>query len=85
MVWVNGLEIGAIDFGHKEITLTKNGKPGERFDILLEAYAGHGPRKEGGGPVIFGQETVPEPGPTQVTIADTSFGIWREEVFPSGN
>ena len=81
VVWVNGLEIGAIDFGHKEITLTKNGKPGERFDILLEAYAGHGPREAGGGPVIYGHETVPEPGSTQVTINETSFGIWREEVF----
>ncbi len=81
VVWVNGKEIGAIDHGHKEVTLTKSGKAGERFDILFECYAGHGPRVEGGGPVIYGMQTVPEPGPTQVTIKDVSFGIWREEVF----
>ncbi len=81
VVWVNGREIGAIDFGHKEITLTQSGQPGEVFDILLESYAGHGPREAGGGPVIFGKETVPEPGPTQAAIKDVSFGIWREDVF----
>lgn len=81
VVWVNGREVGAIDFGHKEVTLTASGKAGERFDILLESYAGHGPREAGGGPVIFGRETVPEPGPTQAAIKDVSFGIWREEVF----
>ncbi|HEX7434864.1 MAG TPA: glycoside hydrolase family 38 C-terminal domain-containing protein [Anaerolineaceae bacterium] len=81
VVWVNGKEIGAIDFGHKEITLTPDGKAGERFDILLESYAGHGPREAGGGPVIFGQETIPEPGPTQALIKNVTFGVWREEVF----
>ncbi len=81
VVWVNGREVGAIDFGHKEVTLTASGKAGERFDILLESYAGHGPREAGGGPVIFGKETVPEPGPAQAVLKEVSFGLWREEVF----
>ena len=84
VVWVNGKEMGAIDHGHKEITLTDSGRPGEHFDILLEGYAGHGPRVEGGGPVIFGKETVPEPGPTQAVIKEVSFGVWQEEVFQLG-
>jgi len=78
---INGREVGAIDFGHKEITLTKNGKPGERFDILFECYAGHGRRNEGGGPLPYGSQTVPEPGPTQLVVTPSSYGIWREEVF----
>jgi alpha-mannosidase len=80
-VWVNGREVGAIDFGHKEITLTHSGTSGERFEILFECYAGHGRRNEGGGPNPYGSETVPEPGPTQLVVTQSSFGIWREEVF----
>ncbi len=81
LVWVNGREVGALDFGHKEITLTPNGRPGEKFDILMEIYAGHGVRNEGGGPALYGKQTVPEPGPTQMVVQQPSLGIWREEVF----
>jgi len=81
VVWVNGREVGAVDFGHREVTLTTHGLLGQRFELLLEIYAGHGPRVEGGGPVIFGRQTVPEPGPTQMVVPAASFGIWREEVY----
>ena len=81
VVWVNGKEIGALDFGHKEITLTQNGQAGMTFDILMEVYAGHGVREVGGGPVIHGREMVPEPGPTQTRVPVSTFGIWREEVY----
>ena len=81
VVWVNGKEVGALDFGHLDITLTQNGQPGEHFDILLEFYAGHGVREVGGGPVIYGREMVPEPGPTQTTVPVSTIGIWREEVY----
>ena len=53
LVWVNGREVGALDFGHKEVTLTLNGQPGDQFDVLMEVYAGHGVRNEGGGPLNF--------------------------------
>ena len=48
-MWVNEREVGALDFGHTEITLTSNRQTGENFDILMEIYAGHGPRYAGGG------------------------------------
>ena len=81
VVWVNGQEVGALDFGHKEVTLTQNGVAGEKFEILLESYAGHGPRVEGGGPVVYGVQTVPEPPPAQAVVRNLSFGVWREDVF----
>ena len=81
LVWVNGREVGALDFGHREITLTPNGQTGEKFDILMEIYAGHGLRNSGGGPLLYGRQTVPEPGPTQMVVSPTSFGVWREDVF----
>jgi alpha-mannosidase len=81
VVWVNGEAVGALDFGHKEITLTYNAQGGETFEILYECFAGNGIRFEGRGPVPFGTESVPEPGPTQTIVPHMNFGIWREEVF----
>lgn len=81
VVWVNGVEVGALDFGHKEITLTQNGVPGTRYEILMETYAGHGVREVGGGPVVYGKQTVPEPAPKQTAVRPMTVGIWREEVY----
>lgn len=81
LVFVNGRAAGARDHGHHEITLSRSGVPGERYEILIEGYAGHGPRVEGGGPVAYGRESVPEPGPTQQVMGQTTFGIWDEEAY----
>ena len=42
-VYVNGDYAGAVDEQHHLILIADNGKPGERFTVALEAYAGHGP------------------------------------------
>lgn len=81
LVWSNGKLIGSYGSARREITLTRNGIPGDRFSILAEAYAGHGPLVMGGGPVRHGQESVPEPGKTQVTVGESHFGIWRELAY----
>ncbi len=80
-IMINGVNYGANDIGHKEITLTRKAKGGETYEILVESYAGHGRRYEGGGPCPHGQETVPEPGPTQVKVGESAFGVWEEELF----
>ncbi|MCX6983121.1 MAG: alpha-mannosidase, partial [Lentisphaerae bacterium] len=80
-IMVNGMNFGANDIGHREITLTRKAKGGENYEILVESYAGHGARKEGGGPCPHGQEMVPEPPATQVKVGISSFGIWDEEIF----
>ncbi len=81
LVFVNGREAGSIDKRHKFITLTRKAKAGERYDILAECYAGHGPRIEGGGPVAYGDVAVPEPLEPQVTVGKSHFGVWNEELF----
>ena len=81
IVFVNGLAAGARDHEHTEITLAHNGQPGQRYHILIESYAGHGPRVSGTGPVPPGRLTVPEPPPTQVVVGRTTFGIWEEEAY----
>jgi alpha-mannosidase len=80
LVWVNGAIAGAYDSAHREITLTSSGAPGERYTILLEAYAGHGPIDDGGGPVRYA-ELWPETPATQTKVGESSYGVWLEEVY----
>ncbi len=51
LVFVNGRAAAARDREHREITLTRKAKAGERFALLAEAYAGHGPQVCSSGPV----------------------------------
>ena len=82
LVYINGQIVGARDQQHGEILLSKSGVPGERYVILVEAYAGHGLLAGWEvGPVPPGRETVPEPGPTQTVVGESTFGIWEEEAY----
>jgi alpha-mannosidase len=81
LVWVNGLVAGSRGWAHKDLTLTRNANGGESYEVLIEAYAGHGPISVGGGPVRYGTTLMPEPGPTQTTVGDTTFGVWLEDVY----
>ncbi len=80
-VLVNGREAGGRDWAHPDITLAPAGAPGAVYDVLIEAYAGHGPTECGGGPALHGRPTVPEPPPTQRTVFPASVGIWHEELY----
>ncbi len=80
-VYINGENAGAFDHFHKEITLSKSAKPGDRYDILIESYAGHGVRECHSGPTEPGRETVPEPPKNQAVIGKSTFGSWNEEVY----
>ena len=81
LVWVNGAEAGSIDKQHRILTLSRWARAGERYEIMAECYAGHGPRREGAGPVAWGEESVPEPEEFQVTVAPSHFGVWNEDLF----
>ena len=81
LVWINGKVMGSVGWGHREMTLTPSARPGERFELLLEAYAGHGRIFWGKGPVPYGIEAIPEPPPAQVTVRESTFGLWREELY----
>lgn len=81
LVWVNGKIMGSVGWGHPELTITANAKPGERYDLLFEAYAGHGRIFVGNGWIPYGTESIPEPPPTQVTVGESTFSIWLEDVY----
>ncbi len=80
-VWVNGKVAGSTGRSGRGITIAASGQPGQAYDLLIEAYAGHGRITVGDGPVPYGVETVPEPGPTQQVMGANTFGVWREEVY----
>jgi len=81
LVWANGNITGSFGWARQEITLSKNGIPGENFSILAEAYAGHGPLLVGGGPIFNGQESVPEVKLPQVLVGESSYGVWHEQAY----
>ena len=81
LVWINGVESGAIDKKHKWITLTRSAKAGDTYQILAECYAGHGIRNEGAGPVAWGEEPVPQPPQCQEMVKGSYVGIWNEALY----
>lgn len=86
IVWVNGRIMGSLDREHKEITLSRCARAGERFDIVMEVYAGHG-RK--------GLEAEHFTGPInerteqrfhiftglQKTVKNGRLAIWHEDLY----
>ena len=81
LVWVDGVIAGAKDRQHNEITLATSAVAGKHYQVLLEAYSGHGPIVVHAGPTPLDEQTVPEPGATQTTVGRSTFGIWEEDVY----
>jgi len=80
-VYINGDFAGAVDEFHHFILLTESAVPGQAYSVVLEAYAGHGPREERSGPTPPDRETVPEPPAAQCKLGESHFGIWQETAF----
>ncbi|MBO4377836.1 MAG: alpha-mannosidase, partial [Clostridia bacterium] len=93
-VFVNGKAFGTYRAGWVETphhfiednVLTKCGEPGECYDILLEAYAGHYyPRSRinscATGPVIPGSYTDPKTEGKRTTLGNMTYGIWNEDAY----
>lgn len=81
LIWVNGKLAGSRDLEHKFITLTRSAKAGEHFDILIESYAGHGPRLEDAGPCPPGRVPVPEPPQFQAIVGQAVISLWNETAY----
>ncbi len=67
--------------GHGNILLTESGEPGRIFEVLAEAYAGHGPTPVHAGPVAPDEETLPEPPAAQRRVGNSSFGIRLQDAY----
>ncbi len=81
VVYINGQYAGAVDNKHKVIYVTDSAQAGETYSVVLEAYAGHGPREWHAGPTPPDRETVPEPPAQQCKVGQSHFGIWMELTY----
>ena len=81
LVFVDGEVAGALDRGRRHLTLTAAAAAGDRFGLLVETYAGHGPIVCECGPTPPERETVPECPPTQQTVGEASFGLWEDDAY----
>ena len=81
-IYINGKNAGARDFGRSELTLTRNAKGEETFEVMVESYAGHGPvhcfLKPDCATNIDELMFTPD---KQQEIGDNSFGIWNEDIY----
>jgi alpha-mannosidase len=80
-VYVDGDFAGAFDNEHKAILISDVGQPGRTYQIVLEAYAGHGPQEWRSGPTPPERETVPEPPDQQCIVGQSLFAVWQEVAF----
>ena len=93
-VFINGKAFGTYRAGWVETphhfiednVLTKCGKPGQSYDILLEAYAGHffpssSVASCATGPVIPGSYTDPKAEGQRATLGSMTYGIWNEDAY----
>ena len=81
LVAVNGALRGARDRQHETVLLTPCAAGDDRFTLLMESYAGHGPRLEQGGPLLYGQDPVPEPPLHQVQTGRCEVCVRNEAAY----
>ncbi len=81
LFYINGQAAGAVDRGHPYVTLTRRAGHGDVFDVLCEAYAGHGPRLESLGPCPPERRAVPEPPEKQCLTGKSFVSVWNEETY----
>ncbi len=81
LIEVNGELAGSRDLKHDGVTLTRSSGGDESFEILIESYAGHGPRLEHAGPLMYGTEAVPEPPHYQVKTGKCSILACNEDAY----
>lgn len=84
LVWVNGQERGAVDKKHAYITLTREAEAGKTYHIVMECYAGHGPRMEGGCFCTKGESPFCMQDNVQQQIGNSCVAVWQEEIFQVG-
>ena len=80
-IYINGKNAGARDSEHVFVTLCEKAVAGQKYEIMVESYAGHGLRECHALPNPPGRINIPEPPETQVQVGQSSFGIWQEEAY----
>ncbi|MBA4387178.1 MAG: alpha-mannosidase [Verrucomicrobia bacterium] len=81
LAFVNGVASGGNSWAREEITLSRNTRPGQKFNVVFECYAGHGGTPCSIGPLVDDAVAIPEPPQTQREFGDAWYGVWDEDAF----
>lgn len=81
LVMVNGEPVSSLSSLHERLELTRDATPGKTFDILVEAYAGHGPQLVWLPPTLNGQEPWSYPTEPQCVIPRCVIEVWEDEAY----
>ncbi len=80
-VYLNSAFAGAFDKEHKVLWVADAAQAGKTYEIVLEAYAGHGLQLERTGPTPPDRVTIPEPAEKQCIVGECVVGVWQECAF----
>ena len=81
LVFANGVAVGAIDKQHHYVEIARTARGGALFEILIEAYGGHGPRVENARPLPPGEQSVPLPPGDQSVVGESLIALWNESAY----
>ena len=76
LVCLDGRPVGAVDREHPYVTLFPAARS---FTLLIESYAGNGPRLESLGPCPPERDPLPPVTSPQCEIRESSLALWNED------
>lgn len=81
LVYVNGRAAGSIDREHHHVTLFRQAPAMTRVQLLIESYAGNGPRLEHLGPCPPERPPLPQVTGPQRRVKDSFVALFNEEAY----
>ncbi len=82
LIYLNGNAVGSVDRQHRYVTLYREAPESARGVLLVESYAGNGPRLEGVGPCPPERETViPPVTAPQCVIGESCLAVFNEDAY----
>ena len=81
LVYLDGRAMGSVDAHHAYVTLFRQAPAGGRFRLLLESYAGNGPRLENLGPCPPEREAIPAVPEYQQKVSESCLACVNEDAY----
>lgn len=81
LVYMNGRALGSLDKEHTYTTLFRQAPAQASFRLLIESYAGNGPRLEGIGPCPPEREPVPAVTAPQCRVRESWLALFNEDAY----
>ena len=81
LIYVDGQARGSNDKGRDHVVLRRCAEAGERVNVLLESYAGHGARLEEMPPCPPERAAIPPVPEKQCTVKPSVLAVWNEDAY----